>query len=241
MTLFLAMLLVIAAGLVWGRRFGRSLAAAGLIGLVLCASDPVALVFVRTLERGYAAGPPTEAADVIVVLGSETYPPNPSQPEILPGYGTYLRCHHAALLHRTWKPLPVVATAGPVVSFGEKVDGTIPMRRVLESEGVPASLIWVENESANTLQNAAHTARMLRAKGLSRIVLVTEAYHMKRAKLAFERQGLTVTPAACAFRAARFEGTWREYLLPKPSTLLLNQMILHEWLGVIWQSAVRKG
>jgi uncharacterized SAM-binding protein YcdF (DUF218 family) len=64
-----------------------------------------------------------------------------------------------------------------------------------------------------------------------RIVLVTEAFHMPRARGAFERQGLSVVPAPCAYISARFEGTWREYLIPRPESLVLNQLLAHEWIG----------
>ncbi len=236
MTVFFALLLLVASGLVLGRRrLGRGMAAAGVAAIFLWGSDPFTVFFAGTLERRYGTGAlPDTDVDAIVVLGGNTYPPDATQAEVLPGYSTYLRCHHAALLYRTWKARPVVATGGPVSSRGKSYEATEPMRRILESEGVPAARIWVENRARNTMENAAYTAELLRRKGLSRVALVTDAIHMPRAQTAFERQGLSVVPAPCSFQSARFEGGWREYLIPREQSMLTNQEALHEWLGRAW-------
>lgn len=46
---------------------------------------------------------------------------------------------------------------------------------------------WIENHSSDTRGNAMLTVAMLAQEGVSEIVLVTEAFHMPRAKRAFER------------------------------------------------------
>lgn len=235
MTVFSALLLLLLVAVaMWRRRLARAVAACTVVCLFLWTWDPATAFFARTLESQFTAGRPAGEADAIVVLGGNIYPPDESQTEILPGYSTYLRCRHAALLYRTWKALPVVATGGFVISRNASVDGTVAMQHVLESEGVPAAMIWVENQSRNTSENALHTNRLLRGKGVRRVALVTEAFHMQRARLAFERQGLEVVPAPCGFRSHRFEGTWRHYLFPRPQNMLVNQETLHEWIGWIW-------
>src|SRR4051812_3766593 len=113
MTVLFFLLLLAAAGVVMGRRSGRVIVAVAIAAMFVWGSDVAASRFAGLLERGFAAGAPAGDADAIVVLGASTYPPDDTQPEILPGYGTYLRCHHAARLYRTWKALPVVATGGP--------------------------------------------------------------------------------------------------------------------------------
>ena len=71
------------------------------------------------------------------------------------------------------------------------------MKSALESEfGV--AVRWVENRSANTRENAAESARLLRprdADGIRRIVLVSHGFDMRRARLEFEAVGFEVLPA----------------------------------------------
>lgn len=243
MSLFFALLLAAAAGAWQGRRpAGRRIALAAAVAMFVWGSDPFTTFFAWTLERQVdRRALPAGDAQAIVVLSGSFYPPDETQPEILPGYGTYLRCEHAARLYREWKALPVVVTAGPVEAHGTFVDGAVAMRRTLEDEGVPAAMIWTENQSHTTYDNARYTAQLLRGKGIGRIALVTEAFHMPRALRAFRRAGLETTAAACAFRSERFEASWSSLLLPRPANMVANEELLHEWIGLAWYRVTGRG
>lgn len=60
------------------------------------------------------------------------------------------------------------------------------------SRGVPASACELEMESHSTGENAAFTARLLRARGISEVILVSDPYHLLRARQHFWRQGVRV-------------------------------------------------
>lgn len=73
---------------------------------------------------------------------------------------------------------------------------------------------------------------MLHSKGVRKIVLVTEAYHMLRSERTFRLQGLEVVPAPCGFRSrGHFRGHW---LLPDSRALAWTDDGLHEILGLGW-------
>ena len=55
---------------------------------------------------------------------------------------------------------------------------------------------WVEAKSADTWENARFSADILRAEGITSVYVVTHAWHMRRAVLAFQGTGLTVTVKA---------------------------------------------
>jgi uncharacterized SAM-binding protein YcdF (DUF218 family) len=61
--------------------------------------------------------------------------------------------------------------------------------------GVPATAMLLEGQSRTTTENAADTARLLQARGIRKILLVTSALHMRRARGLFERAGFEVVPA----------------------------------------------
>jgi uncharacterized SAM-binding protein YcdF (DUF218 family) len=61
--------------------------------------------------------------------------------------------------------------------------------------GVPADALLVEARGLTTRQEAALVAARMRETGGRRILLVTGTYHMPRARLLFEREGLDVAPA----------------------------------------------
>lgn len=103
------------------------------------------------------------------------------------------RLWHAARLYRAGKA-PLLVLSGGTIHADEEPEAQA-MRRFLVDMGVPAGAMLLEGRSSNTTENAAETARLLDARGIRRILLVTSALHMRRARGLFERAGFDVVPA----------------------------------------------
>jgi uncharacterized SAM-binding protein YcdF (DUF218 family) len=67
--------------------------------------------------------------------------------------------------------------------------------RLATTLGVPPGAIMVNEVEPTTRQEAHGTAQRLKGEGTTRVLLVTDALHMRRARALFERAGLTVFPA----------------------------------------------
>jgi uncharacterized SAM-binding protein YcdF (DUF218 family) len=105
--------------------------------------------------------------------------------------------------------------------------------------GVPTNAIGIETASRNTLQNARQAAGALLPAGIRRILLVTSAWHMRRAEREFQRAGFEVIPAPTDHRSFPSEGLGVRQWLPDPEALQLTHVVVKEWLG--WQAgAVRR-
>ena len=70
-----------------------------------------------------------------------------------------------------------------------------------------------------------------------KVLLVTSAWHMKRARMMFEKYALDIE-VACA--PADFENTIMaektplfKMLLPDPNVFMLNSLAFHEWVGIV--------
>ncbi len=67
------------------------------------------------------------------------------------------------------------------------------MKRQAMDEGVPAGDILLDETSETTKQNAANTTDLFSRSGIHSVILVTSAYHQRRAGLEFgQRAGTTV-------------------------------------------------
>ena len=64
------------------------------------------------------------------------------------------------------------------------------MRRYLLERGVPDSCIVVDPRGQNTWLTARNTRAWMDARGLRRVLVVSEYYHLPRCRLAFARHGL---------------------------------------------------
>src|SRR4051812_14497158 len=102
MTILFLLIGLLCVGILWRRsRPGITLAIASLVGLFVWAWTPFTTFFSASLEWRFPVTPQNPVqAEAIVVLSARIYPPDESQPEVLPGYGLYLRCHRAAQLYK---------------------------------------------------------------------------------------------------------------------------------------------
>lgn len=168
-----------------------------------------------------------DAAEAIVILAGGTYRANLEYGGDTVGRYTLERLRYGAHLARK--------TALPVLVSGGDPAGGVPearlMQAVLEAEfGIPVR--WVEERSHNTRENARNTARILKAAGVRRILLVSHAWHLKRAIPEFERAGLTVVPAGIGYAKPRPPDVMD--FIPSARALLNSHHALHEGLGLIW-------
>lgn len=62
------------------------------------------------------------------------------------------------------------------------------MKKQAISEGVDESNILIEELAVNTEENATNTQALIKNNNLHRIILVTSAYHQKRASLEFQKR-----------------------------------------------------
>ncbi len=204
-----------------------------IVALFLFSWPPMAWLLSRPFESPYAPErPPAGDAQAIVVLASSVCPPCLPMASPRLGSDTYERVQYAAWLHTHWRALPVLACGG-TGTFGDTAPASsVTMGEALEREGVPASAIWAEERSHSTHENAVYGAALLKQRGIRNIVLVTDAYHMLRARKCFEKEGLKVLPAACGFRT--YHGFHLQDLLPGSEPISWNEDIAHESGALIW-------
>jgi uncharacterized SAM-binding protein YcdF (DUF218 family) len=172
------------------RRFAAALGALAVVWLWGW-SLPVASDRLRaSLED--KAGPRTveavAAAPAMVVLGGAVAgarPPWRPYPDLTSAGD---RLWHAARLYRAGKA-PLIVLSGGTLHTGEGPEAQA-MREFLVDMGLPAGAMLLEGQSTNTAENAGDTARLLRSRGIRRILLVTSALHMQRARGLFERSRL---------------------------------------------------
>lgn len=164
----------------------------------------------------------------IVVLGGDTYFNAPEYGSDTVKARTLVRLRYAAHLHRTLKK-PVLVTGG--APEGNRVPEGDLMKQVMERDfGVPVQ--WVEKSSRNTFENAQLSQRMLKPADIDRIYLVTHAWHMRRARVAFEHAGFTVIPAPTGY-TTNFQLTLIDFL-PDASALDDSGRFFREAIGIVW-------
>lgn len=182
------------------------------------------------LEDSYA--PPAEAnGDVIIMLGGGAIADVPD----VDGTGELCGSPANRLLTviRLQRELnvPILLSGGQV--FADSGAEAKIARRVLLSLGVPDDMIFTEENSINTTQNARFSAEILRSQGFSAPILVTSAFHMRRSVLNFAKQGIEVTPYPADYQTGKNHVFHYTKLKPDSGALWANVTVLQECLRYV--------
>lgn len=91
---------------------------------------------------------------------------------------------------------------------------------------------WLEEKALNTKENALFSKQILEKDHIQTIILVTNQWHMQRAKLLYEKQGFKVLPASVGQGITpQSYGLNFMHFVPQGGALNANMQLLKEWIG----------
>lgn len=184
------------------------------------------------LEQVYPHTPAQElpAAQAIVVLGGHTAGGRLNWFQPYDRDTALTRTAAAALLYQAERaPLILLSGAALEGSLSEAES----MAGSLRKSGVPAEALILEKDSYNTYENAVYSARILKQRGISRVLLVTSALHMPRAMAVFNKQGLTPIAAPSAPQIVVPDDPGFSFWLPDERSFFASRSIIKEYVGML--------
>jgi uncharacterized SAM-binding protein YcdF (DUF218 family) len=219
-------LLVIAfalLGLLTKRKLAKFIAFSFALFVYLLSIEPVKDVLYKPLEEAYPV-PSKPEGDAIVVLGGGAYNTGilkeDSTKRLLTGF----------VLHKQ-TDLPIILSGGASIGALPEAES---MKGLLLTLGVDKGKIYTEVNSKDTEENAQEVKKLCKRLGCKKIILMTSAYHMKRAVLSFQKVGLEVVPYPTDFKRDMRYNLYS--LLPKMGVFADSYKALREYLGLVWYS-----
>lgn len=212
----------------WLRRYrplgARVLTGAAVLLLYLQSTPWLAMQLNGALEQfSVPALADVRRSGAIVVLGAGKRPA-PEYAANVPGADSFGRLRYAVYLSRA-SGVPLLLSGGSPV--GGEAEALVMARALQQDYGITPR--WLEGASDTTGDNARLSAALLRQAGISRITLVTQAWHMARALPLFREQGLQVLPAPTGF--TRYDGVPAQQWLPSGRAMQEVHQAQREWLG----------
>ncbi len=226
-------LVLVGVGIVRRRRWPL---VAAMVVLWLSSMPLVAGRLARALEDGATRLPVQSvgAADAIVVLstGRVTAP----GPEAVSEWTDADRFFGGVQLLRGGKAPLLVFTGGwSPWEPNAPTEGEV-MTDYATAIGIPKEQIVTTGRVFNTAEEAIAVAAVLKARqqGTPRIILVTSAFHVPRARLLFEQAGLAVSVFPVDFSGTGGVGVSLMDVLPTAGALAQTQMAVRELYGRLY-------
>ena len=216
------------------RTWGLRLLWMALFVLLMQGWEPLPDALLRRLEDPYTRTPSAQelqAFEGVVVLGGALDPSyvweGRSQVAL---NGAAERMVVPLALLRQNPALQLLFTGGEGDLLGEGLSEAARAQIFYGSLGLPPERLLVEDRSRTTYENAAFSARLAGVDPAKPWLLVTSAWHMRRALATFQKAGWNVTPYAVDFNTGS-RTPWTEYSLVRGSRKW--SLLLHELLGLL--------
>ena len=198
----------------------RVAGAATLVLFALSAFTPLP----NALCRHALVAPDPRPAQAIVVLGATM------TPDGMLSASSLRRALHGILLYRRGLA-PSLVFLGPHNDSGHS-QAEVRAALAVECGIAPEAILTVE-ERWTTRDEARGVRDLLAPRGVRRILLVTGAMHMGRARWLFERAGFEVLPAPLPDASCESVGP--------ESRLGLTMSLVQEWLARVYNAALTRG
>ena len=155
---------------------------------------------------------PVRDAEAIVVFGAAVWSGGRASPTLK------RRTLHAKDLYEKGIAPTIVLSGG----LGRHAPSEAEvMASLCREAGVEDAALVLEDRSTNTFENVAFSAQLLRSRGLSRVLVVSDAYHLPRIKLCFrylgfETHGSAPPAIAAPTTNARIARAWLREMAALP-------------------------
>lgn len=234
-------LLLVLSGLILRH---RALCWLGIILFWLASMPFVANFAIRTAEGWQVRQPiaPLAEVDAIVVLsgGRVLAPGNPPVSE----WSDADRFFAGVELYKAGKAPLLIFTGGWTPGHPNAQSEGLVLVPYAVDLGVARAHMLTTGKVVNTAEEANAVSALLAAQRegkvvKSRVLLVTSAFHMRRAKLLFERAGLDVVPFPVDFQVSAGGRLTPLDFLPSVNSLNRTETALREFYGMLFYRIVR--
>ena len=195
-------------------------------------SSPLSLALYRQHERSYLPVPITQSprAGAIVVLGGDIG--LPLTPRINSQIGGN-RALHAFRLFTANKSKFIIISGGNVFPQRGVESEAYYTSEILKEWGIPSEAVVIEGRSRNTYENAIETKKLLKARQIDKILLITSALHMPRALATFRTAGIDAIPSPSGYSIVNYARPQLLEWMPSLGNLGRMQVVIHEKLGIL--------
>jgi uncharacterized SAM-binding protein YcdF (DUF218 family) len=205
----------------------------GAILLWLLSTPLISELLLSPLERGFA---PLELAEcpgadaVVVVSGNIINGMNRAGVQ----WGPSANRFHGGLGLVLEQRAPVLIVAGAPSQHDTRVSQGDILSDAAVARGLPREQVLITGAVSTTADEARAVSALCGSRGIHSIILVTSAWHMRRAMRLFRKTTLAVTPYPVDQRVHAHARITLQRFLPRARSLADSDAAIHEYWGLLW-------
>ena len=144
------------------------------------------------------------------------------------------RIIHAVQLYKEGRIDKILISGGSGYLLHQDASESQDLFRFSTMAGVKKKDIILENESRNTHENAAFSKQILQdQKSNKKLLLITSAFHIPRAKACFNKEGVQPDIFPTDLHSIEQEYTPDSLVVPSIAAIGTWTVLIREWLGMI--------
>jgi uncharacterized SAM-binding protein YcdF (DUF218 family) len=172
--------------------------------------------------------------DVAIILTGVTSTIKPPHDRVYFNKGAD-RVMHTVKLYKQNKVKNILVTGGSGSILNDDIKEADEIKRVLLLCDIPEKDIIIENQSRNTRENAAFSAVVLKDKFPNKkYLLVTSAFHLRRAQACFRKEGLEPDIFSTDFYTYPRRFTPDSLIIPTENALTKWSILVRELIGMLF-------
>ncbi|HVH42562.1 MAG TPA: YdcF family protein [Labilithrix sp.] len=215
----------------WKRQ--RGFGAVGLAVLLVFSLEPVANRMAYRLEHSTTSTyRPDEVYDAVILLGGigdERVAVETGQPAFNDNVERLVTTHR--LLADGRARFTIVSGGPENVDLADSSEARV-LGRQITAWGIDPSRVILEERARNTHENAVYSQRIAKERGFEKVLVVTSAFHMRRAAECFAAASMKVDTLAVDFRAHSARSPGGDSWLPRVTFLGESTKTLRETAGL---------
>lgn len=148
------------------------------------------------------------------------------------------RLTHTLMLYKMGKIKKILISGGHF--FQDDIHEAEELKKLFLLMGVPNDDIIVEGKSLNTQENAIFSAKILKEQFPKKsYLLITSAFHQRRAEGCFLKQGISVSTFSVDFYSQNRSWLPAHWLVPNEKSLYYWYVLSHEIVGYVVYKILR--
>ncbi|WP_158856811.1 YdcF family protein [Lunatibacter salilacus] len=233
--LTLILILLISGFLARGIKWKKRLSGIGILMLLLFTNNALSTIVINNWEPTFKVIKTLPEYEIGIVLTGVTNINKTADDRTFFDRGAD-RATHAVQLYKEGKLKRILITGGQGFQPRNDQKEAILLANFMITAGVLESDLIIEDKAKNTRENALFTKRTLEERGQSldqRFLLITSAFHMKRAEGCFRKIGLQVDTFPVDYYGNDNPINIRSLIQPSPNALVLWNKLSKEWIGLL--------